>query len=135
MIRFLHSSMGRFSPRLLAVLIVCLTPAVLRAETVMFRNECRSPVIVQTATLVGGVLKRDQPCLLRYGECTPKLKLTADKVVAIYDGKTNRILFRDGLKASKKPLYFSIVYDQRRPNQVQVISRAKEPAAMTPSSP
>lgn len=123
-------SLGRFSPRLLAVLIVCLLPSALRAETVMFRNECRGTVIVQTMTLDKGVLRRDQPSLLRYGECTPKLKLDADKVVYIYDGKTNRILFRDVLKVSKKPLYYSITFNQRM-GRVQVISRPTEPPPMT----
>jgi hypothetical protein len=111
------------SALLLAVLIVCVAPSALRAETAMFRNECHSPVVVLTATLVKGVLHRDQPCLLRYGECTPALKLEADKVVEIYDGKTNDILYRAFLKASKTRRYFSIVLDPRSGERVQVICR------------
>jgi hypothetical protein len=128
----LANCLGRLSPRLLAVLLVCLAPTLLRAETVMFRNECKGAVIVQTMTLVKGVLRRDQPSLLRYGECTPKLKLDADMVITIYDGKTNRMLFRSSLKASTKPLYYSIIWNQRL-MQVQVIT-AKPPPAMTTST-
>lgn len=119
----LMTSLAFFSPRLLAVLVLGLIPAGLRAETVMFRNEWHKPVIVQTTTLRKGVLHRDQPCLLRYGECTPELVLTADKVVDVYDGKTNCVLFHDVLKAGKSPRYFSIVCNPRRSHQVQVICR------------
>jgi hypothetical protein len=115
------NSLGRFHAALLGVLFVCLTPAAVRAEQVMFRNECASPVVVQTATVKGGVVRRDQPILLRSGECTPKIKTDVDRLVMVYDGKANRMLFRDVLKASKKELYYSIKFDPRRPGRVQLI--------------
>jgi len=126
------NSLGRSVPRLLAVLIVCLAPAVLRAETVVFRNEIHGTVIVQTLTLDRGVLRRDQASLLRYGETTPKIKLDADKVVTIYDGKTSRILFRDALKASKKPLYYSIIYNQRLGRVQLILQTTPPPVAKQP---
>jgi hypothetical protein len=115
-----YHSLGRCVPAVLAGLVVCLAPAALRAQTVMFRNECRWPVIVQTSTLVKGVVRRDPPCVLRYGECTPKLKLDAVKVVTIYDGKSERVLFRDSLKPNPKPLYYSIYFNPRMPGRVWV---------------
>jgi hypothetical protein len=117
------NSSSRFFAALFGVLLVCLAPAVARAEKVTFRNECRSPVVVQTATVDKGVLRRDEPILLQYGECTPKIKADVDRLIMIYDGKANRMLFREVLKASKKELYYSIVFDPRRPGRVQVVQR------------
>jgi hypothetical protein len=125
------NKLGRSLAALLGVLLVGLMPAAGRAEKVMFRNECRNPVVVQMATVKGGVVRRDQPILLRYGECTPKIKADIDRVVTIYDGKANRVLFQEVLKASKKEAYYSIVFDPRRPGRVQVILR---PAKTMPST-
>lgn len=115
-------------PPMLGVLILCLTPLTGRAQMVMFRNECRSPVVVQVTTVdKKGVIRRDAPMLLRYGDCTEKIKTDVDKVITIVDNKTNRVLFRDVLKANKKDRYFSIVFDPRQPGRVQLILRpAKE---------
>ena len=107
-----RNSPGRSWPARLAVLIVCLTPAVLPAQSMTFRNECRVPVVVQTYTRVGGALKRDRSVSLRPTEVSGKIGLDEDKLVIIYDGRVpNRILYRDGLRASKRPLYLGIVPD------------------------
>jgi hypothetical protein len=100
----------------------------------MFRNECRSPVVVQMATIKNGVVRRDEPILLRYGECTPKIKADVDRLVMIYDGKANRMLFREVLKSSKKERYYSITFDPRRPGQVQVIVRPNKTMPDMPKS-
>jgi hypothetical protein len=105
-------STGLSRPAWLAVLILCLTPAVLPAETITFRNECRIPVVVQTFSVVRGALKRDRAVSLRSNEASPKITLDTDKLVIIYDGRVpNRILYRDGVRLSKKPLYLGIVPD------------------------
>lgn len=104
------SSLGLLRPRLLAVLIPCLAPAALSAETVVFRNECRSPVVVQAASVVRGVVVREKPHLLRSGDCTPRIKLDRDKVITVYDGRPpNRVLFQGALRASTTEHYYSIV--------------------------
>jgi hypothetical protein len=112
------SSLGRFRPCLLAVLIVCTLPVIApesmagqaRAETLVFRNEVRHPMVVQVATVVRGVVYRDKPYLLRYGDSTPKIKIQGDKIVTVYDGKIpNRILFQGAIKAGKVDLYYGIV--------------------------
>lgn len=123
----------------LAVLFPCVLSGGLLAETASFRNDCRAPLVVQTATVVRGVLKRDQ-CLLRPGESTPKMTLDTDKVVTVYDGKTGRLLFRGALRVSTTPLNYSIVPDLRLPNRVSMVLRnpaamAADPRAMLPAGP
>jgi hypothetical protein len=118
----------RLCPGLLAGLIVCLLPAAVDAQTVQFRNETHAAVVVQTATVVRAVLIRDQPCLLRPREHTPKIKANVSKVVTIYDAKTNRVLFRDVLQATKQDLAYGIVFNPRIPGRVRVETR--RPAAM-----
>lgn len=113
---------GGFGTCLPALLIVCLAPAVLRAESVVFRNECSGSVVVQVAAVVRGMLKRDQ-ALVKPGESTPKIPLDTDKIITIYDGKTGRALFRDALKMSTKPLAYSIVYDPRT-GRVRMVPKA-----------
>jgi hypothetical protein len=126
MISFRHSP-GRSLPRLLAVLIVCFAPAALSAETVIFRNDCRSAVSVQAVTVVKSVMKRDQ-YLLRSKESTPKLKLDADKVIQVTDPRTGRVLLKDVLRASKKPLAYSITLD--RTGRVRFVAIPVAGAAM-----
>ena len=94
--------------RLALSLALFVFPAACRAEYVIFRNECRAPVVVQTAYVVRGVLKRDQ-ALVKPGEYTNKLSLANDQTITICDGRTGKILFRDPLRASKKPLAYAIL--------------------------
>jgi hypothetical protein len=110
MISFCHSR-GRSLPRLLGVLVVLLAPAAASAETAVFRNDCRAAVTVQTVTVVGRIIKRDQ-YVLRMKESTPKIKLDMDKVLQITDPRTGRTLLRDVLRVSKKPAAYSIVADR-----------------------
>jgi hypothetical protein len=102
---------GRSRPCLFGVLLVGLLPAVASADTVLFRNECNAPLIVQATHVYRGVLKRDQ-YLLRPGESTPKMTLDCDKLLTIQDGKTGRLLFRNALKANKTPRAYSITVDR-----------------------
>lgn len=116
--------LSAFLPGLLAVVLVCLFPSAVRADTVTFRNETRVSLVVQTATVVRGNVVRDQPCLIRPGDYTPKIILRNDKIVTVYDARTNRVLFRDVLKCSPRTdLGFSIQADPRVPNHVQLHPR------------
>ena len=92
----------------LALFVALATPAACRAEYVIFRNECKVSVVVQSATVVRGVLKRDQ-ALIRPGEYTGKLALDSDKIITICDGRTGKVLFRDALRASRKPVGYAIL--------------------------
>ena len=83
-------------------------PAACRAEYVIFRNECKAAIVVQTASVVRGVLKRDQ-ALLKPGEYTGKISLDSDKIITFCDGRTGTVLFRDPLRATTKPLAFAIL--------------------------
>ena len=118
--------LARCWPSLLGVLIVCLLPTALPAQTVVFRNECKSPVIVQTTTVVRGVLVRDTPYLLRSMEATPKIALSVNKVATIYDAKSNQVLFQEVCRATRTELAYGIVIDKQRPGRVRVVTRRAE---------
>jgi hypothetical protein len=129
------NNLGRVVAALFGVLLISVTASPVRAEKVMFRNECRATVVVQMATVKNGVVRRDQPILLRYGECTPKIKADVDRLVTIYDGKSNRKLFEEVLKANKKEAYYSIVFDARRPGRVQIVLRPTKTMPPKPKPP
>jgi hypothetical protein len=134
MIRFSNSLAG-FSPRLLAVLIGCLAPADLRANAATFRNDTTVPLVVQTATLEKGVLRRDQAQLVRSNESTAPIKTNVDKLLFVYDGKTNRVLYRDVLRANKKEAHYGIAvmpHPTIRGRIIMVIRKVPAPKGMAP---
>ena len=92
----------------LTLVVALAVPAACRAEYVVFRNDCKASVVVQTASVVRGVLKRDQ-ALVKPGEWTDKIPLDSDKTITIRDGRTGKILFQDPLRSTTKPLAFSIL--------------------------
>lgn len=106
-----------------AVALVCLSPTAGRADNVVFRNECRTSVVVQTAVVVKGVLQPAQPQLVRPGDYTEAIPTNVDRVVTIYDARSNRVLFREVLKASKVELGYSILPDPQVPNKVRLAQR------------
>ena len=109
---------------LLAVALVCLLPSLGQAQDVVFRNDCRYSVVVQTGVVVKGVLQKDQPTLLRQGDSTDKIPTDVDRVVIVYDSRSNRVLFRDVLKAdAKNPRAYSIQPDQQATNKVRLVQR------------
>jgi hypothetical protein len=109
---------------LLAVALLLLLPSLARAEHVVFRNECRSSVVVQTGVYVKGVFHKDQPILLRPGDSTGKIPTNVDRVVIVYDARNNNRLVSDVLKAdAKKARAYAIVPDQQAPNKVRFVAR------------
>jgi hypothetical protein len=120
------SSPGLRWPAPLAALIVCLTPWAARSETIVFRNECRSMVTVQTASVVRGVYRKDRAIHLRPGEASARIPLDADKLVIISDPRTNRPLYKDGIRSSKRAVYVGIVPDTV-PFKVKLIARPPFP--------
>lgn len=118
-----HGSYCRAWVPFVALFILLCGQAAVQAEYVIFRNECKVPVIVQTASVVRGVLKRDQT-LLKPGEFTTRIPLDRDQVITVCDGINGRTLFRDPLRTSKTPMHYGIV-----PNQ------GKVPVRMMPRKP
>lgn len=106
---------GGEAPRglgLLAVLLAGWSASPASAETLVFHNDCNTPIIVQAAGVFRGIFRRDRPYLLRPGEATPGIVLPGDKVITIYDAKMpNRILFQEALPAGILDLRFRILPD------------------------
>jgi hypothetical protein len=82
---------------IVALLLGSVGPAA--AETLTFRNQSGSAVVVQAASVYRGVFRRDRPHLLQPGEATdPGITLLGDKVITIYDATVpNRVLFQGTL--------------------------------------
>jgi len=103
----------RYGVVVLAVLLLggSATPA--SAETLVFRNDCKAPVVVQVVSVFRGVFRRDRPYLLHPGDITkPGVALIGDKVITIYDAKVpNRILYQGAVPSSSLDRHFSIVPD------------------------
>jgi hypothetical protein len=109
---------GRLRPCLLGVLLVGLLPARAASAPTIFRNECPGPVVVQAVSVVGGVVLRSPPLLLKPGQVSlPGVILPGNKVITVYDARVpTLVLVRDAVPASPVPLYYSI----RPPNPLQV---------------
>lgn len=107
----------------LAIALVCLSPSLARAENVVFRNECRSSVVVQTGVYVKGVFVKDNPILLRPGDSSGRIPTDVARIVIVYDARSNTVLFRDVLEADKNPRAYSIVPDPQVTNKVRFMPR------------
>src|SRR3954453_13083931 len=100
----------------LAVLVICCLPDKAPAETLVLRNECQAPVVVQAASVVHGVLRRDRPYLLNYRDATPGIMMPGNKLITVYDAKVpNRILFQGAVPAGRDDLLFGILPDRPPP--------------------
>lgn len=81
-------SLGRKSLPLLAVLIVCLLPAVLQAQTITIKNATPGAVIVTTTYLIPGrppQVKSGRPIALNPGATTVITPLAAQVRITILD--------------------------------------------------
>jgi hypothetical protein len=108
--------LGRFRPRLLAVLILGLLPGVGSAESLSFQNKCDAPVVLQATSVFRGVVWRGRPYLLKPGDSTPAIALPGNKIITVLDPKVpNRVLFQGAIPAGPTDLYFHIVPDPSPP--------------------
>jgi hypothetical protein len=99
-------------PRLLAVVLVALAAAPASAESVTVRNDTRTSLVVQGASLVGGRLVRDRAHLVRAGDSTPAIALPGDKVITIYDPRApNRAIGQGIVPAGPADQTYRIVPD------------------------
>jgi hypothetical protein len=114
MIGFLRL-IGPMRPLVVAMVAGLMTPVLANAETMYIRNECPFPVVVQTGSVVRGVLRRDPPVALKMGEVTPGTMLPGNKIITIYDaGAPNRVLFQGTIPASIQDHQYGIVTDGLR---------------------
>jgi hypothetical protein len=91
-------------------------------QTLTFKNEAGTTVVVQTATHIRGKLKSDRPMVLRAGALSTAIDLDSDKMITVYDGRSNRVLYQGLQKRSTTtPLKFSIQTDARAPNKVKLV--------------
>jgi hypothetical protein len=82
------------------------------AETLTFRNQSNSAVIVQVAGINRGIFRRDRPHLLQPGEMTPILLVPGDKIVTLFDAKIpNRVLYQSALPSNSLDRRFLILPD------------------------
>jgi hypothetical protein len=107
-----------------ALLALCLLPALALAESVYVRNESPGVVVVQAASVVRGVLRRDPPYQLKAGEITPAIMLPGNKIITIYDAR-NRVLHQSVIQATTNDQHYGIVPDM--PPRVKIESRRPFP--------
>lgn len=110
---------------LAGLLLVALCPAESAAQNLYVRNESKAPLVIQTAGVIRGTLRRDRPVLLNPNEIAPPIMIPGNKILAVYDAKVpNRVLFQGVIPASLQDQYIAVVPDvpppkmrieQRRP--------------------
>jgi hypothetical protein len=114
--RLLH---GRAGVCGLALVVCAALPATLPAETLSFRNDTNSPVMIQGSYVVRGQVRRDQPILLQPNGVA-KITLPGNKLITVYDARLpNRVLFQDTINASTEDQAYSVLPD-KVPGKVKV---------------
>jgi len=101
---------GQLRPVLLALLVLLLAPMLADAESILIRNECPIPVVVQVSSVFRGALRRDSPQLLKPAEVGMGVQLPGNKIINVHDARNpNRILFQITIPAQNEDQYFGIV--------------------------
>jgi hypothetical protein len=91
--------------------VVLFAPEMIRAETLLIRNETDVPLTVQAACVIDGMVRPQRPVLLQPGGVT-RVSLPGNKLVNVYDSRLpNRSLFQGTVEASKQDQAFAIVAD------------------------
>jgi hypothetical protein len=125
-------NLGGWGRLLLALLILCLLPCLVQAETLEFRNDCKAPVVVQAVSVFRGVLRRDRPYLLNPGDKTPGITMLGDKVITVYNARIpNQILFQGAIPSGMVDLSFSILPDLPGPK----VRMEQQRPGMAPGAP
>jgi hypothetical protein len=99
--------------------VVMLTLAIglpaANAEVLIFRNDTKSPLVVQAACLVNGKVRRDQPMLVQPGGLT-RVALPGNKQITVFDARPpNTTLFQGTLPASLEDQLYSMQADPTAP--------------------
>ncbi|NBO90910.1 MAG: hypothetical protein EBV06_01115 [Planctomycetia bacterium] len=103
----------------IALLSVLALPVFGQSLTV--RNDSRSTVVVQTATLSQGKLRSDRPIILAAGAISSAIALEGDKMITVYDSRSNRILTQELHRDTKKSVALSIQSDPRTPGKIRLV--------------
>jgi hypothetical protein len=111
----------RGSAIVLVALFVGWSASPASAETLVFHNECKAPVVLHVVSVFRGVFRRERPYLLHPGDHTkPGVALTGDKVITIHDAKTpNRVIYQGALPSSSLDRHFRIIPDD--PPRVRLV--------------
>src|SRR5262245_27807076 len=90
---------------------VLFVPGMLRAETLLIRNETDGPLTVQAASVVNGMVRPQRPELLQPGGVM-RVALPGNKLINVYDSRLpNRTLFEGTVEASKQDRAFVLTAD------------------------
>jgi len=100
----------------LAVGLVLSVPWQSRADVLLVRNESRSPVVVQAAGVVRGVLQRGRPVMLQSGQVAPAIMIPGNKILTVYEATPpNRVIFQAVIPGGMADRYYGIVPDMPPP--------------------
>lgn len=95
----------------LGLALMLTVAAAARAETIIFVNETKTPVVVQVTSVVGGSVRRDRPRAVQPGDRL-RLTLPGNKLVNLYDARLpNRILFQGPIPGAMDDQAYSIQLD------------------------
>jgi hypothetical protein len=113
------------------LLALALLPALIRAETITIVNNSRVDMVVQCAAVVGGQVKRDKPQVCKAGASVSILAPGGNKLITVYDGRTNRVLIQTTVAGAKDDQAFAI-----EPNAAgtRVTLEAVKPIAIAPGA-
>ncbi len=103
------ANLSKITAGLVVLSIMSLLPAGARAESLIFRNDTKTPIIVQAACVLRGVLRRDRPYLLKPGDSTPSITLPGNKVITVYDGqRPNQVIFKGAIPGGAADQSFTV---------------------------
>jgi hypothetical protein len=109
----------RFVLSVAVVVLFGLLPASLRAETLTFRNDTNTPVVIQGSYVDRGTVRRDTPQLVQPG-ASVRVVLPGNKLITVYDAKLpSRTLFQDTIQAGNADQSFS-VKESSTPSKVKM---------------
>ncbi len=101
---------GQVRLLLLALVVLLLAPLLAGAETILIRNECPVPVVIQVSSVFGGVPRRDPPQVLRPTEISMGVQLPGNKIINVHDARNpNRILCQVAIPPQAQDQYLGIV--------------------------
>jgi hypothetical protein len=94
----------------LALALLALLPLQAPAAGIGFRNETNSPIVVQGATFVGGMLRRGQALVIYPNRSALDQRLPlGTRLITIYDGnQPNRLLLRERVEFRGQDLLFRV---------------------------
>ncbi len=102
---------GQSAGRLgLAVLLLALCPACADASWLGFKNDTSAAVVIQSATLINGQVRRGKPHVLHPGEMALDAVIAPGiRQIAVYDpNQNNRLIFQDAVNCQNTDIFLSL---------------------------